>query len=243
MKHVNDRVPPPSTRKMQVPEILDSIVTRATYREPRDRYSDASAMAAELDAAATSLEVGGDTDVIMPEEEEGSVWPIPGTRYDPHALGRRVIAVLIGLAAVALALLVWRIATAGPDDEGTDRSAAEVDAAGSSPRATDSPTNDTTTPAGFTLDDYAGLSYKDVESELTDAGLSVVKEEIDNEAPKDTILAQSPEAGAVVPEGRTVTLTVSTGKLTEEEPPEEDKSGPSKDNPGKAKGHDKKGDD
>jgi predicted Ser/Thr protein kinase len=237
MKHVSDRVPPPSTRKAHVPATLDSIVARATEREPRDRYPDAAAMATELDTVAVSLEAGGDTAVLTPEEDERSVWPIPGTRYDPQLLGRRVIAVLLGLAAIALALLVWRISTAEPAGDRTDGGGVGTGAAQNTPVT---PTRENATPTsppaepGFTLGDYVGENYKEVETVLKDAGLSVGKEDVDDEAAKDTIIGQEPEAGTVLSEGDAVTLTVSTGKETEDGGP-----GPPEGPPGKAKGHDK----
>jgi eukaryotic-like serine/threonine-protein kinase len=236
MKHVKDRVPPPSTRTAHIPATLDSIVTRATSREPGDRYMDSAAMATELEATSVSLEAAGDTDVLTPEEEEQTVWPIPGTRYDPQVLGRRVIAVLLGLAAIALALLVWRILMAEPaGDAGRQTSGSGDRGAAGGQQTTETPSPTPTPDAGITLGDYTGQNYEDVEAVLKEEGLSVGKQDVDDEAAEGTILDQDPDPGTVLQEGAEVTLIVSKGQLSD------DDSGPPEDAPGKgkAKGKDK----
>jgi serine/threonine-protein kinase len=250
MKHVNERVPTPSSLNRNVPAALDTVTLTATEREPHERYSDAGALGAALEATAIELEAGGDTDVIATEEHDQSVWPIPGSRYDPEKLGKRVIGALLTLAFIALALFIWRVVTAeepARDRQRQGQAAPTADAASppsTSPEQTETPP---ATPTGFTLADYVGANFKDVEKALEEAGLSVDKVDVDDEAPKDTILGQDPPPDTVLQEGDTVTLTVSSGKPPEAEPDDDDddeSEGPGRgpDN-GKAKGKDKEEED
>src|SRR5205807_3897267 len=57
----------------------------------------------------------------------------------------------------------------------------------------------------------SGTAYSAASATLTAAGLSAVRQEIYNDAPAETVLGQTPAAGASVPKGSAVTLTVSVG--------------------------------
>ena len=52
-----------------------------------------------------------DTPLVGQKDESTTIWPIPGGRYDPVRLGRRVIFVLVLLALVALAAFIWRVSS------------------------------------------------------------------------------------------------------------------------------------
>lgn len=54
-QRMDNDVPPPSAAIAGVPPQFDELVRRATRRSPGDRYPDASAMAADLDAIVTEL--------------------------------------------------------------------------------------------------------------------------------------------------------------------------------------------
>ena len=227
MRHVSDDVPAPSATNPEVPPVMDAIVARATHKDPAARYPGAAAMADELDAAAVALESGGDTATMELEEDTGTVWPIPGSRYDPERLGRRVITALVVLAVIALALLAWRLVTADPGK----RIRESVRARAAALSATDSPTeappsSESSAPPGFVLGNYVGSSFKDVEEELKDAGMVVDREDVDSAAEKDSIIAQDPGPETELEEGATVTLTVSTGKAPEEDSDEDDEGPP-----------------
>jgi len=206
-------------------------------------------MAGELDAVAVTLEAGGDTAELGPENEtDQTVWPIPGTRYDPEKLGKRVIGVLVGLALVALALLAWRVLSAdgGNNGGGSSRQAGALAPGTTAQESLPPPSSTSVSPtfSGVTLEVYAGLKYKDVEKQLKDAGIVVARTDVDDETEKDTIVGQTPEAGTRVQAGETVTLIVSTGDTPEDEDDDDeddDDEGPGK-GKGKAKGHDKEKD-
>jgi serine/threonine protein kinase len=247
MKHVSERVPAPSERNPNMPEALDQVVAKATKRHPGDRYRSAGDMAGELDAVAVTLEVGGDTAELGPEDEtDQTVWPIPGTRYDPEKLGKRVIGVLVGLALVALALLAWRVLSAdgGNNGAGSSRRAGALAPGTTAQESSPPPSSPSVSPtsSGVTLEVYAGLKYKDVEKQLKDAGIVVARTDVDDETEKDTIVGQTPEAGTRVQADETVTLIVSTGNPLEDEGEDDDDDEGPGEGKGKAKGHDKEKD-
>lgn len=56
-QHLDRDVPPPGSLIDGVPPEFDDFIARATAREPEDRFSDAGAMGAELDAIAEELDL------------------------------------------------------------------------------------------------------------------------------------------------------------------------------------------
>ena len=232
MRHMSDEVPAPSAISADVPRELDEVVARATAKEPAGRYSDAGAMADALEGAMRPSAQG--STVVMgagsqTQAMEQSVWPIPGSRWDPQRLGRRVLLAFAVLAVVALALLLLRLRDAGtkqpssvPDRQATQDAGAEAPAGGM-----------------VILEDIIGADYEEILPELEEAGLIVETEEVDSDEAPGTILETDPEVGSQVDEGDTLTLTLSNGALAD------DDSGPpgKPEDPGKAKGHDKEKDD
>ena len=59
-----------------------------------------------------------------------------------------------------------------------------------------------------------GSTFESANSALLGAGFAVRRKDVDNNAPKDTIVAQAPDAGTYQPPGTTITLTVSRGPKT-----------------------------
>jgi serine/threonine-protein kinase len=59
-----------------------------------------------------------------------------------------------------------------------------------------------------------GSTFESANSALLGAGFAVRRKDVDNNAPKDTIVAQTPDAGTYQPPGTTITLTVSRGPKT-----------------------------
>ncbi|HEV3472973.1 MAG TPA: protein kinase, partial [Actinomycetota bacterium] len=118
LRHLNDSVPPPSAARPGIPPQLDDVVARATAREPRDRYRDASEMALALTQGVERdtdelAAPGGDTSVLpiasTIRRDDQTVWPIPGDRWDPQRVGRWALVVLGGLALIATVLLLARL--------------------------------------------------------------------------------------------------------------------------------------
>ena len=243
MRHMNDDMPLPGELNSAVPEALDRVVEKATMKDPVARYGDAAEMGTALKAAigapgaATTavLEptIGGRTQV------ESSVWPIPGDRWDPTSLGRKVLIVFAILAGVALALLVWRVSSgldeptraqrAGETQPEPERSAPSIE------------------PDNFALDQSViGMDLKDVESLLEEAGVPFRTQSVGGEELTDAlarfgidpevaepgeVFATLPAPGDEIPPGEAITLFVSEGFDEDED----DESGP----PGHSKGHGK----
>ena len=59
-----------------------------------------------------------------------------------------------------------------------------------------------------------GSSFESANSALLGAGFAVRRKDVENDAPKDTVIGQSPDAGTFQVPGSTITLTVSNGPKT-----------------------------
>ena len=53
---------------------------------------------------------------LSEEDGEYTVWPIPGSRYDPERLGRRVIFTVVLIAVIAFTAFIWRVTSRDPGD-------------------------------------------------------------------------------------------------------------------------------
>lgn len=230
MRHVSDEVPAPSDLRKDIPPYIDHSVRRATAKDPRDRFQSA----AEFRAALLSGEPGEATAVISGSETERmetTVWPIPGSRWDPQKLGRNVLVTLGLLAAIALGLLLLRLGDAEQPSEARDRQERRTQ-----PASEGSPTE---IEDGFPLPaDIVGEKMDDVVEVLEQAGLAVTVAFVPSEEIKEEhVVSSTPEAGTMVAPGDAVTLQVSSGE------PEEDEEEEDEDHPGKGKAHGKDKDD
>jgi eukaryotic-like serine/threonine-protein kinase len=59
-----------------------------------------------------------------------------------------------------------------------------------------------------------GSTFESANSALLGSGFAVRRKDVEDNAPKDTVIAQTPDAGTYQPPGTTVTLTVSRGPKT-----------------------------
>ena len=107
-------------RENPLPDPLESLLAKATAIDPSQRYSSASEIARALRAIPPE-----DLDPLYapePGREDSrpstTVWPIPGARYDPTALGRRVIAIAIIVALIALGAFLSRVASRVSEGDG-----------------------------------------------------------------------------------------------------------------------------
>ena len=66
-------------------------------------------LSALLDSLADATETDGDVPSAEMGDDSQTVWPIPGDRYDPARLGRKVILALIVLALFALTAFILRV--------------------------------------------------------------------------------------------------------------------------------------
>jgi hypothetical protein len=132
---------------------------------------------------------------------------------------------LIALALLAGALLAFRLLNDDSPRQGEGENPSEgpgpAEGNGSDQEATDPSEEQTVTPtpspSGILISDsFIGANSKDVEQLLADQGVLVETIDQDSEEEKHTILAVDPPPGTTVGEGDTVTLTVSTGKVSDE---------------------------
>ena len=227
MRHLNDDVPPPSAINASVPPELDDIVARATNKDPNDRYRDTDEMHGALNAALVPTNT---STAVLPAmattEPQGTVWPIPGERWDPVSLGRKVLFVFAFLGLVALVLLFWRLSTNDATPAVGERNQA--------PRA--GSTGSQPSPANSALGiGVIGMSVEQVLAELSAAGYPTEVEYVQEGDEEGVVVDTEPPPGTTLEDGQTITLFVSEG---DEEDSDEDS-----DSKGKAKGHDKKEDD
>lgn len=229
LKQLSEQPPAPSAWNPEVWPALDAVVMTALQREPYDRFQDAEAFIAALDAAEAQPEVV--------EEESKSKWPwIVGA----------IAAVLIGLILWGMlrdnTVEVPRVVGADLDaavtvlnNEGfavgdVDRVRRNVpsnqvinqDPVGEADRDCvvfgwfcSDPDVDLTVSGGpgqVEIPDVTGQTREQAEQSLDDAGLGVtVETRTSSDVPSDSVIETSPPAGEMVRRGSQVTLIVSKG--------------------------------
>jgi serine/threonine-protein kinase len=223
MRHLNDDIPAPSELNPAVPQALDRVVEKATMKDPAARYVDAGEMGAALEASVGAP--GASTTAVLEpttggySQAESSVWPIPGDRWDPTSLGRKVLIVFGVLAVVALALLVWRVSSGLDEPTRAERGTGTQPEPARSDPALESD--------NFTVDpSVIGMDLKDVETLLKEAGMPFTVETVGGEALADAlerfdidpevadpgeVFATVPSPGEEIHTGEAITLFVSEG--------------------------------
>ena len=237
MQHMNEDVPGPGLARQEVPPRVDALVRKATARDVDKRFGSAAALIAAIDGAFAPDDASAST-LVPPTQDlrptTGEPAAFPGTRWEAARLGKLVLGVFLALILLTAALALIRVASNDPA-----RRAARVEArrtaAGSTPgRSTPAPA-----PALVTIPtDLIGLEVKEAEERLEGLGLNATIDPF-AEVDKGIVMGSNPEGGSEVQEGDTVTLFVSPEEEGKDEDREDEDDGP----PGKAKGHDKKGDD
>jgi eukaryotic-like serine/threonine-protein kinase len=217
MKHVNELPQPPSTLRPEIPPQLDQIVLRALAKEPEDRYQTAEEFIEDLErveaglpisrataTAATALlaaPVGEATEVLSAESPTRVVAPPPAPttprrpptypppgRYDepPRKRRRWVPWLLVGLLLAAAALAGWWV---------YNQIQEQLEAS---------------EPVAVPL--VEGLQREQAVNLIEEAGLEAeVQEEASSDVEPNVVISQSPEEGARIAQGETVTIVVSTG--------------------------------
>ncbi len=211
MRHATDEVPAPSSVNPDVPTELDDVVARATAKDPAARPS-CREMAAALSAAiAGGAAAEDDLDETL---VESTVWPIPGDRWDPERLGRKVLITFALLALLTVGILGVRV-FASEDDPGDGPGVGPTATATPTPTPTPTP-EESITPEPTTVEipeEILGDKDKDVERYLRDdLGLIPFIQEVPHDAEKHTVVGSDPEPGSTVESGSQITLYVSDGK-------------------------------
>ena len=220
LRHVRDEVPLPSAIDPAIPPETDDLVATATAKDPARRFRDgngfAAAIAGESLAPATEELPSGDT----------AAWPFTHPpRWDPRRLGRIVVTTFAVLFLVALAALGIRLASSDLPRE------RRVGPAERSQRPS------ATTDPGIAVDDYRGLPADEAAARIEAAGLEPVVDRAECGQDRGFVCEQTPEPGATVTGGDSVTLVVSTS-AGKDGPVDDDGTGKGKSDkvpPGQAK--------
>jgi beta-lactam-binding protein with PASTA domain len=199
-RHVNEDVPPPSARGVEVPDELDALVLAATARDPQQRPPDARALHAALlrvrdrlglhaavPVPQPSYAATSDTLVVeRPAVEHTAVVPPPPADEAPSTAPRRrrrrwpyVVALLV-IAAVGAAYAGWYFAAG----------------------------RYTNTPA------VVGLSKTAAEAKLEQAGLHAhwLASVYDDNIATGLVATESPQPGHDLRKGGVVSLALSLGR-------------------------------
>lgn len=209
-RHVNDRVPPPSSLRVGVPASLDALVLKATSVNPDDRPRDAEEfleelrkIQIELDPKRSQMSLELDLPPVLLREKSRSAKRVSRTSISPpsgtvapmgpeksestatirkrKASGRvRRNRWIAILLALALGAGIW-YALGGPG-------------------------------ARLSLQSMVGMSIKQADAYLTPIGLhSTVEKVFSEEVRSGEIISSKPGGGGRIAEGGTVTLVVSKG--------------------------------
>ncbi|MGH3060355.1 MAG: Stk1 family PASTA domain-containing Ser/Thr kinase, partial [Gaiellaceae bacterium] len=218
MKHVNELPRPPSNLRAEIPPELDQIVLRALAKEPEDRYQTAEEFIEDLErveaglpisrataTAATALlaaAAGDATEVLAAESPTRVVAPPPSAPatprrpptyppaggYDepPRKRRRWVPWLLVLLLLAAAAFAGWWV-----------YSQIQEQLEASEP---------------VSVPNVEGIERQLAVERIERAGLQAeVEEQASSDVEANFVISQSPDAGARIAQGETVTIVVSTG--------------------------------
>ncbi|WP_036316982.1 serine/threonine protein kinase, partial [Microbacterium sp. B24] len=231
--HLSAPPPVPSARRRGIPPAVDRLVTTAMLKRPQDRYPDAAAMRAALDAV---VDVGpGEAMAASPTVATrvyrtplpggdvptgGSGLPLASTPGPPpaplsHTRGAwRAPLIAAGLIAAVTAAAGWSaMAASTPENPIATAGAAATATATSAPSA--SPADTAAVSARRVVPDVRGLTVDEAVSTVERAGLTVGDiGRDDGPAVRDTVLASVPAAGDEVRAGAVIALRAASGLNT-----------------------------
>lgn len=226
MRHVSETVPPPSSARPGVPQVVDHVVGRATAKEPGARYRNGAEMAAALEgseaptASTAVLAPAPATESLAeaagPGTDEMAVAPQPPARPRGAPLGRAIAIafLLLGLLAAAVAAMTFL-----GDDETRRPERTQPGAAAPEDPVTASETPEPAPEQVTVPDGLVGSNFADASAVLTENGLRSAREDVESDEAADTVVSADPAEGAEVSPGDVVTLFVSSGPPSEEPPP------------------------
>jgi len=190
-KHVKEDPVPPRRLNPDVTPDLEAVVMKMLAKNPANRYQTADELREDLNRLAQGRPIlatpvlGGDATEVVTRQGEGTAVldEVPPDERGPRSRRWLVfLAVLLGLGLLALAAYFLVQSLLVPEAE------------------------------PFALPNVVGQAEEEATTTLERRNLEVrVESRFDEQAPRDEVIAQDPEAGAQVEEGDTVTLTVSRG--------------------------------
>ncbi|MEA2476900.1 MAG: eukaryotic-like serine/threonine-protein kinase [Actinomycetota bacterium] len=210
MKHASGELPAPSFVNPGVPVAFDSVIARATEKDPGDRFADAEDFGQALTAAAMPTATIETDQATATAESLQTVWPIPGDRWHPEKVGRAVVVVFIVLAVVAAGLLMFRLT----HNKSTDRHPGPAGKAQAASKHTQSSTGTPAAPLTASVPtDIAGVPFESADARLRDLGLKAERHDVPNgEVHPGYVIYTDPAPGTALPLGTPVTVFVSSGE-------------------------------
>lgn len=229
--HLTALPPTASVTVAGIPVALDRVIVRGLLKDPSERFPDAAAMRAAVDAVARAREPRAAAAVVPAVAPTPRPVVAPTRVLAPAAAAtaiddeeRRTSPWLWVLAAAAVAMILAVVAVAArpavsePASSSTDAPVADATTPASDPpSATPTPTAASaipspTAPALVRTPDVQGLSLVDATDALRRAGLEVgERTNQDGTAVAQTVVAVSPAAGTEVSAGSRVDLVIATG--------------------------------
>ncbi|MGW5239992.1 protein kinase domain-containing protein [Monashia sp. NPDC004114] len=236
LRHLDEPVPPPSSKVRGLPAALDEVVFRATAKAPEDRYRDADAMARALgrrEAAAVdatrALAVGAQATSVLDVRGQQHTTALPATPETsyaaaPHAqeappvrrqpTRRRVNPLPWVLLACGIVLVLALVAMLTPGNDTPTANAnrpSATKASQSTPTTSDATT--TARPDGRTVPDgIVGMQRDAAVDQLIGLGVNVRWVLVRSSQPEGAVLGTVPAQGEPMKRGQTVALVVSRGK-------------------------------
>ena len=100
-----------------VPRRVEEVLLKATSPDSGHRFRSASEMREALGSIPLEEHREHSSSAEVEDPSRTTVWPIPGRRYDPTMLGRRVLTIAVVLALIALGAFFLRVATTVSDED------------------------------------------------------------------------------------------------------------------------------
>jgi serine/threonine-protein kinase len=199
-QHVREEPVPPSQIDPDLTPAVDAVVLRALAKDREQRYQSADEMRRDIASARAGRPVAPVVPPAQPTQAMSQTNVLPGTATIPAVGsgpgahrggkdgrgGRAFGYALLGLAVVAIFIIAALIARSAFDGSGGSQVA---------------------------VPDVTGLTVAKATSQLQGAGLILGTQtpKASETVPEGSIIDQNPEAGIQVDEGRTVSVTVSSG--------------------------------
>lgn len=197
LKHLKEPIPMVRTELPELPQSIENIIIKATAKNPKNRYANASEMHEDLKTALNrereneplitlKYDEGIDEDTIVVKKESADDEIVSQIKEDKKPKNKKLIIAGIVFASLIVltlfALLILPMITKVPE---------------------------------VTIPDVSELTLEEATSKLEKLGLSVsgkTLEEYSDKIDKDLVISTDPKEGRSVKEGTEVTLTISLGK-------------------------------
>jgi serine/threonine-protein kinase len=180
-QHVRENPPVPSTHDAEIPPSCDAICMRALQKNPDARYQTAAEMRADVERATRGFPVDDASTALLAAVPAEATTVMPATTGVEEEEKRRGWLVAVGVLLALAAVGTVAFLLFRGGDD-------------------------------VRVPDLTGLTLEQARTELTNRGLTlgaVTPQE--STEPKDQVLAQDPPVNSTIPEGSTVSVTVSAG--------------------------------